>query len=137
MKEDIYSDLNAMNYEYLIRRVYNCGRNYKKGADADIYRRFIRKARIFKDKQDGKFVNSIKTEQDLLNDYQNELVNVVHHIDKAILHTLNNHSSVLSNPQLNDLKECRLLLDKPSVSNVVSVIAKAEKIMIDIGLYPS
>ena len=35
--DDIYSDKKAMNYEYLIRRIYNCGRSYDKGADADIY----------------------------------------------------------------------------------------------------
>jgi len=27
-----------MEYEFLLRRVYRCGRNYSKGADADIYR---------------------------------------------------------------------------------------------------
>jgi hypothetical protein len=34
--------MDAMEYEYLIRRVYHCGRHGAKGADADIYRRLER-----------------------------------------------------------------------------------------------
>jgi len=30
--------MEAMEYEFLLRRVYRCGRNYSNGADADIYR---------------------------------------------------------------------------------------------------
>ncbi len=30
--------MKAMQYEFLIRQVYECGRNYAVGADADIYR---------------------------------------------------------------------------------------------------
>ena len=36
MKED----MSAMHYEFLIRNAFNCDR-FKKGADADIYRRLI------------------------------------------------------------------------------------------------
>ncbi len=31
--------MKAMNYEYLIRRVYQCGRDASRGANADIYRK--------------------------------------------------------------------------------------------------
>lgn len=31
--------MEAMSYEFLLRRVYECGRNNSNGADADIYRR--------------------------------------------------------------------------------------------------
>lgn len=31
--------MNAMSYEYLLRRVYHCGRHGAKGADADVYRK--------------------------------------------------------------------------------------------------
>lgn len=30
--------MDAMEYEFLLRSVYKCGRDYEKGADADIYR---------------------------------------------------------------------------------------------------
>lgn len=31
--------MDAMEYEFLLRRVYHCGRHGVKGADADVYRR--------------------------------------------------------------------------------------------------
>jgi hypothetical protein len=31
--------MNAMSYEYLLRRIYHCGRHGAKGADADVYRK--------------------------------------------------------------------------------------------------
>lgn len=31
-------DMSAMNYEFMIRRAFDCGR-FKKGADADLFRR--------------------------------------------------------------------------------------------------
>ena len=34
--------MDAMEYEYLLRRVYHCGRHGAKGADADIYRKLER-----------------------------------------------------------------------------------------------
>ena len=34
--------MDAMDYEYLLRRIYQCGRHGAKGADADIYRKLER-----------------------------------------------------------------------------------------------
>jgi hypothetical protein len=40
-----YLFMDAMGYEFLIRRVYHCGRHGVKGADADVYRK-LEKAEI-------------------------------------------------------------------------------------------
>lgn len=38
---------DAMHYEYLIRKVYNCGRGGVHAAEADTYRRFERKLALY------------------------------------------------------------------------------------------
>jgi len=34
--------MDSMHYEYFLRRVYHCGRDHRKGADSDIYKKMER-----------------------------------------------------------------------------------------------
>jgi hypothetical protein len=73
-----YIIMEAMNYEYLIRRVNQCGRHGVKGADADIYRRMER--------AETHLTNPYwnKTQEEKEHDYRISFTEVSRYVSKAI-----------------------------------------------------
>lgn len=118
----------AMSYEVLMRKAYNCGRNFSKGADADIYRR-LERAVIYK--ESGRYN---KTITDLENDYIKAFEEVAYNIEKAINRILFNRSLSLSKEQRTELNECKISLDTRAMELMIKVIEKVNKIMKDIEL---
>ena len=57
--------MDAMSYEFLLRRVYHCGRGGVKGADADIYRK-VEHAMMYLDDPNWKGTKE-KKQQDYYN----------------------------------------------------------------------
>lgn len=127
-KETTLPVMMAMSYEILMRKAYNCGRNFSKGADADIYRR-LERAVLFKDS--GRY-NTTTT--DLENDYIKAFEDVAYNIVKAINRMLFNRSLNLSDNQREELKKCKISLDTRAMESMVKVIEKVNEIMMDIKL---
>jgi hypothetical protein len=70
--------MEAMEYEILIRKIYNSSRSSKNGADADIYRRMERAERHLNDPNWGK--SNVQKE----NDFREAFVTVRSNVQKAL-----------------------------------------------------
>lgn len=70
--------MDAMAYEFLIRRVYQCGRNGIEGADADIYRKMEHAESHLNDP------HWRKTKEEKEYDYRSAFVEVKNHVANAI-----------------------------------------------------
>jgi hypothetical protein len=131
----------AMDYEYLVRRAFQCGRSYEKGADADIYRKlersyghFLRESeaeRTGKPKTWNKSVSELETE------YKSDLRVVAGYVDAAIAKALQNYSGLFSADQQEVLKESRKRLTRPTPEDVEDVIEKAQDIMVEAKIFPA
>lgn len=132
----------AMQYEYLIRRAHSCGRRGVSGADADIYRRFTRNANhYFTNKKNiEKGLPSTRTNSldELYGKYMRELGEVSANLKSAIRHVYKNYESKLTSTQFDDLQKCssNLSSDDLSLDSLKGIIDEADKIMLEIGLYP-
>lgn len=120
----------AMEYEYVMRRIYNCGRDDKKGANADIFRRFMRNASTYRDKIDGKFVNNIHTKDKLEIIHEYSMIEVVQNLKKALHFSIVNHKYRLSEEHINELNACIELLVHPSIEIVLNVVERTNKVLI-------
>ena len=70
--------MDAMSYEYLLRRVYHCGRGGVKGADADIYRKLEHAATYLDDS------NMKGTKEKKQQDYFNAFAEVKMYVRNAL-----------------------------------------------------
>lgn len=70
--------MEAALYENLIRQIYHCGRNYSKGADADIYRALERAHR------DLKVKSTYKSEEDREYEFRVRFSTVRNYVSAAI-----------------------------------------------------
>ncbi|ANI89315.1 hypothetical protein A9P82_08500 [Arachidicoccus ginsenosidimutans] len=71
--------MEAMNYEYLLRMIYGCGRNNDNGANADIYRRLEQAEWHRNDPLWG------KSQKEKENDYRNAFMKVRRYVEDAML----------------------------------------------------
>ncbi|MGH1337249.1 MAG: hypothetical protein ACRBFS_14090 [Aureispira sp.] len=124
----------AMEYEYVMRRIYNCGRNYRKGADADIFRRFMRNASTYRDKVDGKFVNNTRTKEKLETIHESSMTDVVSHLRNGLRFTLSSHKDRFSSEQITKLEKCSQLLVQPSIEDVLDVVDYAQNVLVEAGI---
>lgn len=70
--------MDAIDYEYLLRQVYNCGRHGVKGADADLYRKLEYAETQLTDPDWN------KTQEQKEHDYRSVFVEVRMHVRKAV-----------------------------------------------------
>ena len=132
--------VDAMMYEYLVRRAYRCGRYGVAGADADLYRSYERKEILYRiDKR------AIKDDQPRTsNEPFDEIANeagfatgvVVAHIESSIQKVLKEYEESISGEQRNGLNECLNYLLEPSTENIEGAIEKATEIMVELEIFP-
>ncbi len=132
--------MKALNYEYLIRRVYNCGRYGVDGADADIYRGL---GRVY-----GMYMTSLNELENNLPRTWNQDINnlafnygvsageVAQYIKNSIRKVKLTFENDLTQEQIDGFNDCISDLDIPEMDIIDDVIDRAEKIMIDLGLFP-
>ncbi len=90
--------MEAMDYEFLLRRVYNCGRHGVKGADADIYRRMEKAGWHLNDPLWG------KSKEQKEHDYYSAFIQVKNHVANAIRKGLEQIDYKASVEEINELK---------------------------------
>lgn len=81
--------MDAMDYEFLLRRVYQCGRSEAKGADADIYNQ-MEDAWVYLTKPHGK-----KTQKQRRDDYRRAFLEVKIHVRNALVEGIKHLRSCL------------------------------------------
>lgn len=133
-------DDNALNYEYLIRRAHQCGRYGVQGANADTYRKLQRNADLYTRESDSvKNANKELYNQniiDLLKNYMISVGEVSAYIKTATEIVKNQYDSKLTDEQFNELEKIEVLLIDPDITKINEAIQRAEKVMLEIGLYP-
>lgn len=71
--------MDALSYEYLMRKAYNCGRGGANGkAEADLYRKLERAESMLKTR------NSTKSQDDLEYDYRKAAVEISMNVSEAL-----------------------------------------------------
>lgn len=118
-----------MNYEYLIRRVYNSARNYKNGADADIYRKMER-AFIALDRG----IN-ITSKEEAEYEYRSTFSNVRYNVAQAIKDGIRHVSKTEDRAALEDIL-ATLTLDFYSKQQLDQIIDRSNDILLSNGLMP-
>ena len=131
--------VDAMNYEYLIRKIYHCGRGGVEGADADIYRRMERVERIYLLEEDN--IKNKKPRirfdeiEDLEDDYRRQASIVGQYIIKALNKLLKDHSENLTSTDQTKINHHILELGHRSTSKSINeAISKVEPILMELGL---
>lgn len=132
--------MDALNYEYFIRRIYQVGRFGMDGANADDYRRleqsYSRYVSEKKLKEEGKPKQLNKSLTELEKDYKAHLQEIIEYVSAAIRVAILNYSNKLSEDQVNQLEQYKYLLSKQSIENLITAIKGADEILLSIGLYP-
>lgn len=84
--------MEAMKYEYIIRKAYGIGRDYSKGADADIYRKFERVERGLMLDKEAIAKKEMRVTGGSLQDQEYEVrvaaAKVTNHLQAALMHVI-------------------------------------------------
>lgn len=110
--------MEAMNYEYLIRRVYNCGRTNINGANADIYRIMEQLFHNFETK------NLFEKQTDREYEFRKVFSKVRRHVDDAIAVGIKKIEHVANEEDLDKLLDMSTELDvqfydKVRIDNII------------------
>lgn len=129
-----------MNYEYLIRRAYNCGRHGVAGANADVYRGLER--------NHARYTQAMhEIENDLPRTWGQDITEMNYnlgvssgevsaYISSAIKKVEADHADNLSEEQIAELDNCKAELNSPNMDVIEDILERAETVMLDLGLYP-
>lgn len=130
----------AMNYEYLLRRIYQVGRFGKPDINADIYRELERAERSYTldvdNKENEKPRLSAKSIDDLSYEYSVQCGRVWHIIQKAIKEGLSKNRGVFS---VDEVKAMEAVIKEPKIvtkEHLDNAIDTVEKIYISHEIYP-
>lgn len=130
----------ALRYEYLIRRVYQCGRHGVDGANADIFRRLNHAEDSFRMDKENQINRrprlSTKSLEELEYDYDCKCGEVAMYIDRAIRKVASDYAHILHPEQKQILNDCRESLSNPSYDVIEEVLDKSEKVMAELKLSP-
>ena len=128
-----------MQYEYLIRRAHQTGRYGTKGADADIFRSFLRQHWEYKSETDvntTKPSTSAKNIEKIEKAFRKEADEVKGYISRAIAQVLKKYPHKFDDAQQNELLSCTRDLNTYDVEIIKQVIKRADDIIRSIGLFP-
>ena len=133
--------IDSMNYEYLLRRIYQVGRNEKKNIDADIYRELEHSESIYMlELENIKHKKPrIKTDniEELEYDYIVQCRKVWHIVSDAINVGIEKYSNVLSNEEIKDLKDIIIEPKKIDKKDIDLAIKIAETIFVKHEIFPA
>lgn len=122
--------MEEMEYEYLLRRVYHCGRNYSNGADADVYRAMERAYSNLQTKV------LYSTQEDREYEFRKQFAKVRNHVDKALVEGLKQIRHTASEEETKRLEKMRstLLWDFYDKDQLDEIISKADNLFQKYGL---
>jgi predicted DNA-binding protein len=132
--------MDALNYEYLIRRCHQVGRYGVAGADADTFREFERSYILVTSEKDlaakGQPKQWNKTIEELNIDYATNAGKVSAYINTAIEKAMKDYEDKLSDEQYEVLEQCKIQLISPTYDKICNVIKQAEETLVAIGVFP-
>ncbi|KAB1061466.1 hypothetical protein [Salibacter halophilus] len=140
-KKTIMEDMKAMEYEYLIRKAFNCGRFGAPGANADIYRRYERNKGLYESETDAVKNNKPRKWNQPIEDLAYEAGRkegeVVAHINNALDHVEKHYQDELTSEQEKELSDCKSELLEPSKEKIDKVIDRVHEVFSEAGLQMS
>lgn len=136
-KIDLFSDDNAIGYEYLIRAAHQCGRHGVTGAHADSFRALLNPAKIYLDAQE-KNINTpqrlwSQSEEDMLSNYMASAGEVSGYLYTAFDQIKKAFDSKLTDEHHQKIEQAEIILIKPTLERIVDSIAIVEKVLQEIN----
>jgi hypothetical protein len=122
---------SALNYEYLIRRAFQCGRYGIPGANADVFRALERSFVLNRDN------NTVNQSEELLFDYAFACGEVATYIITAIEKFTKDFEENLTAEQNEEVEDLISLLNNSRIDQIEQVIERAQALMIAHGRYPA
>lgn len=115
-----------MNYEYLIRGAFKCGRGAVYGANADVYRTF-----------QGSDSDYQKTKTEVLAyTFGVNAGGVAANLSSAMYKVISDNEKTISPEQIENFERMYSILQAPTLENVDNVIAEIQPIFIELGIFP-
>lgn len=133
-------NMDALHYEYFIRRAHQTTRYGVAGADADIFRRLERSYGLYKSEKEltekklPKQWN--KSLDELAHDYAIDCGKISAYVKTAIDYSLKKHGKLLSDEKYNALEECKMQLVNPTYDSICQAIKTADEILLELKLFP-
>lgn len=122
--------MDEMNYEYLIRRAYQCGRYGVPGADADVYRALERRYIQNRD-------NTIPAQtSELLHKYAFACGEVATYMKMAIENFSEGYQQRFTDEQKEEIEDIETLLYYGIMESIEEALERAEALMLEYGIYP-
>lgn len=132
-------EIDAMDFEYFIRRVYKCGRHGVANADADIYRKFEYANRTHEldllNIENKQMRISTKPIETLKNEANFEARKIWSIVQSTILHAVKEYKHILSNDEITELNSL-LTIEKATRENIEKAINRGNKILSSYKIYP-
>lgn len=134
--------MDALDYEHLLRRVYQVGRHGEDGADADIYRRMERAKRTLdiniESEEKGTMPISTLSTDELLYRYHCECAKVWSYVSDAIRKGLKEYGYLMTEDEKKQLLESiveppKRLAEKDYIDNAIKI---AESILVRYEIFP-
>ena len=122
---------SALNYEYLIRRAFQCGRYGVPGANADVFRALERSFVFNRDNSD------ISLSEKLLFNYAFGCGEVATYIITAIEKFAKDFEENLTAEQNEEVEDLISLLNNSRIEQIELAIERAQVLMIAYGRYPA
>lgn len=122
---------SALNYEYLIRRAFQCGRYEVPGANADVFRALERSFVLNRDN------NDYRQNEELLFNYAFGCGEVATYIVTAIEKFTKDFEKSLTAEQNEEVEDLISLLNNSRIEQIEEAIERAQELMIAHGRYPA
>lgn len=120
--------MERLDYEYLIRRAYSCGRSFSRGADADIFSGLTRAVALANERPEDLQLQKDKIVSE---------TRIATFIKVAIDYAIDIHSQIIGEQgvlRLQDISSEIYL--NPTVDTIDNLGSEANQILLDAGLYP-
>lgn len=129
---------DAIGFEYLIRKAYNCGRFGAPGANADIFETYeiaqIRYRENLEAEKKKKPKTWDKPMEELAFIAGCEAGEVATYINVALEHVNKKYHNELNEKQKEGFEECRMLLTEPTEKNIGDALQKGHELLEELGL---
>ena len=133
-------NMDALHYEYFIRRALQTARYGVSGANADNFRHLEKSYFLYKSEKDlaekGLPKQWNKSIDELANDYAINTGKISAYVKMAIDHSLKQYGKLLSDEKYNTLEESKSYLINPTYESICLAIKKADEILLELKLFP-
>lgn len=133
-------NMDALHYEYFIRRAHQTSRYGVAGADADNFRHLEKSYALHKSEKElaekGLPKQGNKSLDELAHDYAINCGEISAYVKTAIDHSLKKYGKQLSDDKYNELEACVMQLINPTYQSICLAIKTADEILLELKLFP-